>query len=77
MSWLYDPKNEYKGQIFMDPGEYAEKLADGWECAPYPTTKQTEKAKIIDYFDAKVEKIVENPSPVAVQRRKPGRKKQG
>ena len=75
MSWLYDPKNGYKGQIFLSPVEYAEKLADGWETAPYPSTKQEEKAKIIDYFDAKVKEISEKPDKKVIQRRKPRKHK--
>jgi hypothetical protein len=51
VSWLYNPKDDYKGQIFWDKAEYAQKLADGWETAPFPVDKAEEKEKIIQVFD--------------------------
>jgi hypothetical protein len=86
--WLYDPKNDYIGKIFWTDEDYAAAVADGWETAPYPAYMSAYKGDIGDKTLPDLEKIdpkvrwsakegkVPDP-PVVINRRKPGRKKQG
>jgi hypothetical protein len=74
--WLYDPKNDYIGKIFWTDEDYAAAVADGWETAPYPAERREEKVKTPVVFENPSQPETKEP-PVVINRRKPGRKKQG